>query len=187
MPTILTFYFVRHAPVIGQDGVAYGRDAAIDESCADKFSDAARQLPKDCPLWIASEFPRAQNTAQLLQAKLGIDAPLIIDGAFNEQDFGDLAGSPKADIKADPANKAYLQDMARVAPPNGESVPEMIARVSGGLESLAADMRALGQDKVVIVCHGGVIRSAQALNDNEEFDLHMKAPHLSVHKFEMTV
>lgn len=186
MPT-LTFYFVRHAPVIGQDGIAYGRDAAIDESCTDKFEAAAAELPKDCALWLASEFPRAQNTAKLLQAKLGMDAPLIIDGAFNEQDFGDLVGCTKKDIQSNPANHAYLKDMVGVAPPNGESVPDVVVRVGEGLQALAADMKALGQDKAVIVCHGGVIRSVRALNDNTEFDLHMKAPHLSVHTFVMTV
>lgn len=186
MPT-LTFYFVRHAPVIGQDGIAYGRDALIDESCKHKFETAAAQLPADRALWVASDFPRAQRTAALLQTTLGIDVPVICESAFNEQNFGTLAGQRKKDIFANPAYQNYLQDMARIAPPGGESVPAMVARVGEGLEALAGDMKALGQHKAVIVCHGGVIRSAKALNDNAEFDLRMKAPHLSVHKFEMHI
>jgi alpha-ribazole phosphatase len=183
----LTFYFVRHAPVIGQDGIAYGRDALIDETCTDKFESAAAQLPKDNALWVTSEFPRAQRTAALLQQTLGIHVPSTPDAAFNEQDFGDLIGRHKREIAVDPINAAYIADMVNVAPPNGESVPAMVQRVGDGLQALAGDMKALGQDKVVIVCHGGVIRSAKSIHDNEAFDLHMKAPHLSVHKFEMTV
>ena len=184
--SVLSLHFVRHAPVIGQDGIAYGRDAAIDTHCTDKFTAAATLLPRNCAIWIASEFDRAQRTAKLLQAQLGEDTTLDINPAFNEQDFGDLVGHTKQEIKANPANASYLSGMLTIAPPGGESIPQMVERVRAGLNVLAADMRTLGQNKAVIVCHGGVIRAVDSLYHRRPFQLDLKVPHLSVHKFRMS-
>lgn len=178
-----TFHLVRHAPLIGQDGIAYGRDADIDTSCTKLFALAAAKLPEHCDYWVASEFPRAQDTAGILQQFTGTTRTLVIDRAFNEQDFGGLTGRMKKDIIADPDNRSYLENMTTVAPPGGESVPVMVARVGKGLHSLAQYMHAFAKNEAVIVCHGGVIRSVESLHNKTPFDLHMKVPHLSVHSY----
>jgi len=179
----LLLHFVRHAPVIGQDGIAYGRDAAIDTSCTTLFAKAAASLPEHCRLWVTSAFPRTQETAKNLQKFTGTRHTLEIYPAFNEQDFGDLAGRRKRDIIADTACRAYLEDMITIAPPGGESVPAMVARVSTGLRDLARYMHAFSHDEAVIVCHGGVIRSVESIHTRRPFDLHMQVPHLSVHSY----
>ena len=179
----LSLYFVRHAPVIGQDGIAYGRDALIDEECHDLFNRAAALLPHNCDIWITSEFPRAQRTAALLQDRLGIHQAPVIDGSFNEQDFGTLVGRNKKDIAADPANRAYLADMTIVAPPGGESVPQMVHRVGIALQTLSQTLQDAGKEQAIIVCHGGIIRAVDSLVHGHPFKLDLKVPHLSVHKF----
>ena len=174
-------HFVRHAPVIGQEGIAYGRDANIDESCHDKFNAAASMLPRGCPLWITSEYPRAIKTALRLQETLFVRHPIHAMAEFNEQDFGALIGQRKSSIAKNPDNAAFLADMGNVAPPGGESVPQMNARVREGLEYLIERMRGQGRNEAIIVCHGGVIRAAAGLCLNQPFNLKMKVPHLSVH------
>jgi broad specificity phosphatase PhoE len=179
-----SFYFVRHAPVVGQDGIAYGREADIDLSCLKKFNAAARQLPHDGALWFASGFPRAQKTAQVLQKILGNDAPLTINEDFNEQNFGDLVGMTKESIRANPLYQPYLADRVNLRPPGGESVSEMVARVAKGLRALSAALQGSGQNQAVIVCHGGVILSAYSIFERRDYDLRLPVPHLSVHKFD---
>ena len=180
----LTLYFVRHAPVIGQSGIAYGRDAAIDDQCHELFDAAAQKLPQNCDLWIASVFPRASRTAEILRTRLNIHTPLLINLAFNEQNFGRLVGQRKTDIRNNPANQSYLANMLDVAPPEGEAIQDMVTRVGNGIEKLCGAMRAQNKDEAIVVCHGGVIRAVDHLIYDRDFNLQMKVPYLSVHKFE---
>lgn len=178
-----TFHFVRHAPVIGQDGIAYGRDADIDTSCTKLFASAASKLPEHSRYWIASEYPRAQETGSILQKFTGAAKTLVIDPAFNEQNFGDLAGRKKSDIIADPAYREYLGDITTATPPGGESVPGLMARVLKGMQLQAQYMHAFAIEEAVVATHGGVIRAAEALHKNAPFNPHMKVPYLSVHSY----
>ena len=78
-----------------------------------------------------------------------------------EQDMGRYQGLRHAELPAllgAPAHPFWPLSVDE-RPPGGESVAEMLTRVGGTMERLAADHA--GHD-VVVVTHGGAIRAAMA-------------------------
>ncbi|PLW65692.1 histidine phosphatase family protein [Streptomyces sp. SCUT-3] len=89
---------------------------------------ARRMLPiSNVQPWITSAFPRAQQTAALLQHPAG--PPATVNPALNELDYGDFDGSPFLDYAT------WLQRHGPCARPPGsaESQREGIRRMLHGL------------------------------------------------------
>ena len=85
---------------------------------------------------LASDMRRAWQTAQAAAAMVG--APLIAEPRLRERWFGDLVGTPSADLDW------------RNEPPNGESLRDFVARTQAGLnDALDSDASTL------LVAHGG--------------------------------
>lgn len=153
------WWLVRHAPVIGVEGIIYGGDdVACDTSDLQSFQALARRLPADAH-WYTSHLSRAQLTAQSIR-NAGLDAPEpTVDPRFGEQSFGDWQGSTwDAMHAADPvAYEAFWQDPVRNRTPNGESFADQIARVG---EAMDAYTKQHAGRNIVCVSHGGTIRAA---------------------------
>lgn len=98
---------------------------------------------------ITSDLKRAFETAKLL----GIDAPLP-NPALREIDVGAWTGRQIADIRADDADGYQAWRSGAFTPEGGEHWRDFVTRTS------ACVMDCLGvSDRVLVVCHGGVIRA----------------------------
>ena len=163
MPRRTAWWWVRHAPVVGQQGRLYG-SLDVDCDCADtaSFRALAAALPRDAT-WVATPLSRTQETARAI-ARHHPDAPqdFHIEPAFIEQDFGAWQGRRYAEMDAadDAAWQDFWQAPAVGVPPGGESFAAVGARVATAIAALTR--RHAGQD-IVCIGHGGPIRAALAL------------------------
>ncbi len=109
---------------------------------------------------VASPLRRAREAAERLGQARG--TAVEIDGGWREIDLGDWDGKTLAELSADGDTAALLaefyNDPERAAPPNGETWESLAARVRMALARLAESA-----DDVLVVAHGGSIRTALAL------------------------
>jgi len=87
---------------------------------------------------------RALETAAPIAARTGL--PVTADPLLRERDFGDLRGTPYADLRVDPFAIDY-------APPNGETVAEFHERV-GRAWTLVTQLAARTSGSLLVVTHG---------------------------------
>jgi broad specificity phosphatase PhoE len=101
---------------------------------------------------VSSDFARARSTAEALQRVTG--TPLSFEPLLQERNFGDLRGTPYADLGLDMFAPEY-------APPNGESWPAFHARVDLAWRRVQA-LAAVTGGRLAVVTHGLVCRSLAA-------------------------
>ena len=97
---------------------------------------------------LCSDMPRARMTAEPLAARGAVieETPLL-----QERNFGDLRGTPYAELTFDPFARDY-------APPNGETVEMFERRVARAFALIALRRRGLA-GSLVVVTHGLVCRA----------------------------
>ena len=156
------WWLVRHAPVVGVDGVIYGsNDVECDVSEAAHFQSLAETLPKGA-VWVTSHLTRAVKTAQAI-ADAGHKMPdPLIEKNFGEQNFGDWQGLSWDQMRETDAQAydAFWADPTGNRPPGGESFVDLIDRTGAVIERLTAEHK--GRD-IVAVVHGGTIRAALSM------------------------
>lgn len=132
-------------------------DAKITELGRRQAHEAARRIKlKFQPtLVIASTFARARETGLIIAAELRI--PIEYEAEFREQSLGDLAGQPYESVANDPTFDPKRSWAWRA--PGGESHEDVLRRVAPVLDRVA---RQYPDDEIVIVSHGGVMRSVWA-------------------------
>ena len=101
---------------------------------------------------VASDLARARMTAEHLHQATG--APLMFDSLLHERSFGDLRGTPYADLGFDMFAPDY-------APPNGESWEVFHARVDRAWGRVLGAAAAT-DGHLAVVTHGLVCRSLAA-------------------------
>jgi 2,3-bisphosphoglycerate-dependent phosphoglycerate mutase len=108
-----------------------------------------------------SALTRAQHTLKIMLEELGQpDLETIRDQALNERDYGDLTG-----LNKDDARKKWGDDQVHVwrrsydvAPPNGESLKDTLARsLPYYVHRILPDV--LAGKRVLVAAHGNSIRS----------------------------
>ena len=159
MSTTTKWWWVRHAPVVGVDGVMYGsNDVDCDTSDLLSFKSLASVLPSDA-VWLTSHLSRTHRTANAIgDAGLKFPTPTR-ERHLGEQNFGDWQGTSWDEMKVQDEviyNK-FWESPARNSPPGGESFADQICRV-GLIIDQYTRMHA-GKD-IVAVTHGGTIRAA---------------------------
>lgn len=98
---------------------------------------------------ISSDLLRARMTAAPLAVRTGIrieESPLL-----QERNFGDLRGTPYAELTEDPFGADFL-------PPNGEDWPAFYARVANAFNFILSRRRS-AKGPLVVVTHGLVCRA----------------------------
>lgn len=159
MSTVTRWWWVRHAPVVGVDGLLYGSDdVQCDTSDRVSFEALASRLPSDA-VWLTSHLSRTHRTANAIgDAGLTFPDP-IQEMHLGEQNFGDWQGISWDAMRArdQAVYDSFWEKPARNRPPGGESFADMIARVGAVIERYTA-LHA-GKD-IVAVTHGGTIRAA---------------------------
>jgi len=108
-------------------------------------------------LW-TSPWTRAQSVAVELARHWCVE--YHVDTQLSELSFGVWEGRQYAEIERndDARWQHWLQTYESTAPPEGETVAELRARVAAWLEA-----RKRGTSNVLAVTHAGVVRTARAL------------------------
>jgi alpha-ribazole phosphatase len=167
MPVETTrLWLIRHALVDSEARKnLYGtQDVGICEetmaSQREAYAALGRRLPRPA-MWLVTPLSRTVRTARAIFGAGYPEMPLTVEPGLIEQSFGALQGTPGARLAEKlrlPAHD-FWPTAAAERPEDGESFDDVIARVGGVMERLAAAHA--GAD-MVIVCHGGVIRAAIA-------------------------
>lgn len=110
----------------------------------------------DAVLIYASDLTRAMQTAKAIAAQLNI--PVIPDRVWREIDVGEWQGLTVEEVRAwDPERLALVAtDPQRQPRPGGESWEQVGER---GLQALLELPKAHPNQRVLVVTHGGLIRS----------------------------
>ncbi len=162
MTGVTRWWWVRHAPVVGNGGRIHGHnDVPCDTSDTRAFQALAAALPADA-VWVTSHLARAVDTAKAITAGGAAARLSIVERDLAEQNFGQWQGRRWKDIEAadDPTYEAYWRNPALNAPPGGESFADLARRVAAVMGRLTAEYA--GAD-IVAVTHGGTIRGALTL------------------------
>jgi broad specificity phosphatase PhoE len=103
---------------------------------------------------ISSDLLRAAETAAIIAQRLGV-GPVIIDERLRERDVGEWTGLTRIEINR--RWPGWIDDLRR--PDGFEDVDSVLLRV---LEAFAAIREASPGGSLLVVTHGGVIRSLAA-------------------------
>ena len=138
-------YLIRHPQPAVDAGVCYGRsDLGLAEDAQACAGGLRPLLPEHTPIY-ASPLSRCRHLAEQLHAAPRYDPRLM------EMNFGEWEMQPWAGIGRD-AIDAWLADPLDYAPPGGESVGAMRARVAEFLGEHAAE------PCIALVVHAGVMK-----------------------------
>lgn len=157
--SVTRLYLIRHGeafcnvePIIG----GMKGDEGLTERGADqaiRLRDRLKATDEiEADVLIASTFPRARQTAEIIAPALGL--PLVFDDEVQEMRPGDADGLSIAQFRERYGLPDWDGDPARPIAPNGESYITFMARVAKAMDRIVA---AYEGKTVVIVCHGGVI------------------------------
>ena len=163
MTVVTSWWWIRHAPVVGHEGRIYGaQDVDCDTSDSHVFRRLARTLPQEA-LWLTSHLSRTWARAEAIRRAAGHPRPddRLEVPALGEQSFGDWQGLSHAELDAlrDGAWHRFWLTPAEERPPGGESFVDLMARVG---EAISRLNQAHGGRHIVAVAHGGTIRAALA-------------------------
>jgi probable phosphoglycerate mutase len=153
--------YVRH----GESNTTVARVIGGPRSCsglsplgvqqAERLRDRWKSAPEFVPdVIIASQFPRARQTAEIIAEAFGVPQ-VVVDDGFGEHDPGpECDGMTMDDFVDRYGTGAWEDDPFGVTFPGGETLASFQYRVGAAVRRVI-DERS-GQT-VVVVCHGGVI------------------------------
>jgi 2,3-bisphosphoglycerate-dependent phosphoglycerate mutase len=147
-------FLIRHGETVGNASrIVQLPDNPLSSRGVVQAQRLARRLAREGVAHIvSSDFARARSTAETLQRVTG--APLSFEPLLQERSFGDLRGTPYAELGLDMFAPHY-------APPNGETWPTFHARVDLAWARVQALASVTG-GRVAVVTHGLVCRSLAA-------------------------
>jgi 2,3-bisphosphoglycerate-dependent phosphoglycerate mutase len=149
----MTILLVRHGETIGNATRVMQRpDIPLNERGIRQAAQLAERLfATGFAHVLCSDHERARMTAAPLRARGSVieETPLL-----QERNFGDLRGTPYAELTEDPFAPAFL-------PPNGESVEVFHRRVARAFALIVERRRGL-PGPLVVVTHGLVCRAILA-------------------------
>lgn len=122
----------------------------------------ARSLSFEDPfdLVVSSDLRRAARTAALMRAELELDTPHEVEAGLREYDVGAWSGCTRDEIEARwPGFLNRFSSGELDAPPAGESRADFDARVAEAARLVAELAETRGSKRVLVVAHGGVVRS----------------------------
>jgi 2,3-bisphosphoglycerate-dependent phosphoglycerate mutase len=149
-----TIFLIRHGETEGNAAqIVQLPDASLSPRGIAQAERLARRLAVEgIALILSSDLQRAVTTAEHVHRATG--APIASDPLLQERNFGDLRGTPYAELGFD----LFALDLE---PPGGESWPIFHARVDRAWEAIQA--RAAEIDgPLAVVTHGLVCRSLAA-------------------------
>lgn len=150
----MSIFLIRHGETLGNASrtVQLPDDPLSPRGVAQADRLARRLQPEGITAILSSDFTRAAATADRLQRATG--APVRHDPLLQERNFGDLRGTPYAELGLDMFAPDY-------APPNGETWETFHARVDRAW-ALIQRTAAATDGHLAVVTHGLVCRSLAA-------------------------
>jgi len=155
------WWWIRHAPVLDDNGRVYGQvDLAADVSMREAFAGLARKLPRDA-VWITSHLQRTKQTAAAI-AEAGRWTPETHEEPdLAEQHFGEWQGQERGEVRRRHSDwRGFWLAPADVIAPGGESFAQLVERAGAVIRRRTAAH--CGRD-IVAVAHGGTIRAALSI------------------------
>lgn len=151
----MSILLIRHTRVVGTAGICYGRH---EVQLADTFESELTELLAKLPGHIAAVWSSPARRCRALAERVARHTPVTIDTRLAELHFGQWEGRPWEELKG-AAVEAWMNDPWRVRPPEGETVPEMVARV----RACRDEIQKIPTRPVVVITHAGVIRAWRSL------------------------
>jgi probable phosphoglycerate mutase len=147
-------FLIRHGETLGNASrTVQHPDSPLSPRGVAQAERLARRLASEgIARIVSSDLVRAAVTAEHLQRATG--APLAFEPLLQERNFGDVRGTPYADLGVDLFAPDY-------APPNGETWSEFHARVDWAWARVQEVLTETGGD-LAVVTHGLVCRSLAA-------------------------
>lgn len=150
----MPLYLIRHTRVGCAPGLCYGQ---LDVPLADSFAEEvqavrealARQFPAGLPPIWSSPSLRCRSLAEAL------GTPFRLDPRLRELDFGAWEGRTWTELDS-PEARHWGDNWQTAAPPGGESLPELLAR-------LRAFLAELDHPNALLITHAGPIRALHHL------------------------
>ncbi|VVP79503.1 2,3-bisphosphoglycerate-dependent phosphoglycerate mutase [Pseudomonas fluorescens] len=163
-------YVVRHGETWANAEQRYlgSLDPALTERGRGQALALKEYLPGDLDVLIVSPRLRARETADILNQRLGL--PVEILDCFRERDVGVFEGLTQAEASTR-YPQLWSQNITRrwdIGPTGGESIADVVKRVSEGLVALQSSYPA---KKVLLVAHGFVAKIIRALAKGDLGDL----------------
>jgi len=157
---------IRHTRVTAA-GLCYGR---LDVPLADSFAEEAqavrealaRQFPEGLPPIWSSPSLRCRQLAETLEA------PFKIDARLQELNFGDWEGRTWTELDS-PTARHWGDNWQTAAPPDGESLPELLARLHDFLAEIESS-------DALLITHAGPIRALHHLLLGEPLETAFRRP-----------
>lgn len=148
----MTIILVRHGETAGnKDRVIQVPETPLSErGLAQAERLAARLAEHRIGRIVSSDLARARMTAEAVARVSG--APLLLDARLQERNFGDLRGTPYAELEVDPFGADYV-------PPAGESWEALHRRADEVFEHVLALASTVEGSDLVVVTHGLVCHS----------------------------
>lgn len=147
----MSIFLIRHGETLGNASrTVQLPDNPLSARGALQAARLARRLrPEGISLILSSDYSRAAATADHLRRATG--APIRYSPLLQERNFGDIRGTPYAELGFDMFEAGY-------APPNGETWQMFHARVDRAW-ALVQDVAATTAGHLAVVTHGLVCRS----------------------------
>jgi len=145
----MEIYVVRHTKVAIDKGICYGQtDAPLADSFQEELAVLKNQLPNDFDQVFSSPLSRCKVLAETFSSKI------MFDDRLKEMNFGDWELNAWNDIPTEEIQPWY-NDFVITETPNGDNFESLFLRCTSFLDEL----RTKEYNKVLIVTHGGIIRS----------------------------
>lgn len=155
-------YVVRHGETWANAEQRYL--GALDPSLTERGREQAKSLegllPRSLDVLVVSPRLRARETASIINAGLNLETEIM--DCFRERDVGVFEGLTQSEAKAR-YPQLWSQNITRqwaLGPTDGESIADVVQRVSEGLLELQAKYPA---KNVLLVAHGFVAKTIRAL------------------------
>ncbi len=158
---MLRLFLVRHGQSVwndekriqGQQDIPLG-----DEGRKQAIALGERLKGRQFQACFSSPLKRATETAELILKASGNSIPIITLPELMERNFGDWEGKSIDDLQLLFPNdfSQWLAAHQIPAPPNGESMDELMKRVERGLDQILA----VKEGNVLVVGHSGSIKAA---------------------------
>lgn len=146
-------YLIRHGLTKSNRELRYlGR---TDEPLSDEGRADAERTGRFPAVHTVATSPmlRARQTAGILFP----NAELVVYGGFREMDFGDFEGRLSDELAGDAAFLDWIRTDCALPCPGGETAEGFLGRCEDALLSAVRDVYGRGDDRLIVVTHGGVI------------------------------
>ena len=158
---MINFWWVRHAPVVGNFDRCYGNNEVdCDVSDIFVFKKLVKNLPKNADVY-TSNLSRTIKTFEAAVKSGYKFKKHITDDRLAEQDLGEYTGMKYSALYNLAKTKKFHDKNWLISPshipPNGESFKNLYARVKSFIDDILIKNK---KKNIVIFSHGGPIRAA---------------------------